>query len=637
MKRKFYCYLLTILPLFTFSQKNNLSYSILTLSDSLKQNANAVVRLDETIVTIKNQRKMVSQQKLIITFLNKESYDDDLFMAYYDKKTSINEMRATIYDAMGSEIKKIKKSDFRDFAAVDGISVFNDNRLKIIDYTPINYPFTMVYESEIETSNTAFLRPWVPIQRFYFSVEHSKMTINYPDQLGFKHKTYNFENYPQIVKQDLPNQLTFEVKNLKSVKSEPQSLAFIKIYPMVRFALENFHLEGVDGSASNWKEFGKWMNEKLIADTIELTAETKQKVKNLVGNETDPIKKARIIYKYLQDKSRYVSIQVGIGGWKPMLVDDVDRLSYGDCKALSNYTWALLKAVDVEAYYTIIQAGDELSSFDKDFTAMYGNHAILCIPHQKDYIFLECTSQTSPFGFVAGFTDNRYALIVKPEGGEIVKTTHYPALGNLQKTQAVVVIDDQGHLKAEVNIVSTGTQYGNREGRLDQKTQDDKEKYYKSYWKNISSLKLTKVDVNNDKNLIVYNENINFTAQEYGKFIGKNLIIVPNVLTQQAPTAKKMRDRKTPFEIERGFIDEDEVTIKIPVGYQIESLPTDAIFTSKYGTYEAKIVKADAQTLVYKRKLILEEGQYTASEYDAYRQFVEKIERQDNSKILLIK
>jgi hypothetical protein len=33
----------------------------------------------------------------------------------------------------------------------------------------------------------------------------------------------------------------------------------------------------------------------------------------------------------------------------------------------------------------------------------------------------------------------------------------------------------------------------------------------------------------------------------------------------------------------------------------------------------------------------LEEGQYTASEYDAYRQFVEKIERQDNSKILLIK
>jgi heterodisulfide reductase subunit A-like polyferredoxin len=30
-------------------------------------------------------------------------------------------------------------------------------------------------------------------------------------------------------------------------------------------------------------------------------------------------------------KSRYVSIQVGIG-WKPMDASDVDRLGYGDCK-----------------------------------------------------------------------------------------------------------------------------------------------------------------------------------------------------------------------------------------------------------------------------------------------------------------
>jgi hypothetical protein len=28
--------------------------------------------------------------------------------------------------------------------------------------------------------------------------------------------------------------------------------------------------------------------------------------------------KAKLIYDYVQQKSRYVSIQVGIGGWKPM-------------------------------------------------------------------------------------------------------------------------------------------------------------------------------------------------------------------------------------------------------------------------------------------------------------------------------
>ena len=58
-------------------------------------------------------------------------------------------------------------------------------------------------------------------------------------------------------------------------------------------------------------------------------------------NETDPIEKAKIVYKYMQEKTRYISVQVGIGGFKPMLAKDVDRLGYGDCKALSNYTKAL--------------------------------------------------------------------------------------------------------------------------------------------------------------------------------------------------------------------------------------------------------------------------------------------------------
>ncbi len=55
----------------------------------------------------------------------------------------------------------------------------------------------------------------------------------------------------------------------------------------------------------------------------------------------------------MQDKTRYISVQIGIGGWKPMLADDVNKLGYGDCKGLTNYTKALLEAVDVPSYYTL--------------------------------------------------------------------------------------------------------------------------------------------------------------------------------------------------------------------------------------------------------------------------------------------
>jgi hypothetical protein len=52
-------------------------------------------------------------------------------------------------------------------------------------------------------------------------------------------------------------------------------------------------------------------------------------------------------------KAPFVSIQVGIGGWKP-IQPLVDRLGYGDCKALTNYTKALLAAVDVPSYNVVL-------------------------------------------------------------------------------------------------------------------------------------------------------------------------------------------------------------------------------------------------------------------------------------------
>jgi transglutaminase-like putative cysteine protease len=167
-------------------------------------------------------------------------------------------------------------------------------------------------------------------------------------------------------------------------------------------------------------------------------------MKTLVGTETDPVKKAKIIYKYVQEKSRYVNISIGIGGWKPMLASDVDRLGYGDCKALSNYTKALLKAVDVPSYNTILYGNPKKRNIEADFVSMQGNHMILAIPNKNSFIFLECTSQVDPFGYQGTFTDDRDVLVVKPEGGEIVRTKIYQDEDNAQKSKGKYAIAENG-------------------------------------------------------------------------------------------------------------------------------------------------------------------------------------------------
>ena len=611
-------------------------YAVTAISDSLKENANAVVRLDQMDINIASQRSMNIKTQRVVTVLNEKGLGNIDAYQHYDKSLSVKNIEAVVYDISGKEIKKIKRKDFKDNIAVSGSTLFSDSRVLYLDYTPISYPFTIAYTSEIETSSTAFIPRWCFLGDYNVSVEKCILNVSFPNNLGFKKKEFYFSGFDIKKTIDTDTKLSYVALNILARKVEDYSPSTDDLFPKVMMGLEKFHLEGVDGTATTWEAFGKWYGKKILTGTTTLPEETKTKIKALVGDEKDPIKKAKIIYDYVQKKSRYVNIAVGIGGWKPMLASDVDRLGYGDCKALSNYTKALLQVVDVPSYNTILYGDRYKSNIQSDFVSMQGNHMILAIPNGNHYTWLECTSQDAPFGYQGTFTDDRDVLIIKPEGGEIVRTKVYEDLGNTQKDKGLYSIDENGNFSGSLSIVSEGSQY-NTKARLETLQPTEKEAHYKDYWNNINNLKLGKISFTNNKENVQFTEDVQTSALNYAAISANKMIFTVNAFNQTSANVKRIRNRKTPLQIQRGYLDSDEIEINLPTGFTIEFLPQNFELKGKFGEYKTEIIKKENNKLIYKRSMFLNKGKYSNKEYDEYRLFMEQVSRNDNAKIILTK
>lgn len=635
MKTKFFT-LLYITLSFHFLAAQDLNYSILTIPDSLTKKTNSVIRLSETVTELKSSKKMVTKINKVVTVLNKIGNHESEIVIHYDKNTSIKSLKAVFYNSLGGEIKKVSKNKFEDYASADGISLHNDGRLKYYKYVPTTYPYTMHIQYEIETSNTAFIRRWLPINSYYQSIEKSTFKISHPNDIKLTSLEKNFDSF-NITKSHTGNVFQYEIKNQIAFKPEEYSPEFIAIFPSVKFASNKFHLEGYDGYANNWNDFSKWMHNNLLEPRNNLSESTKTYIKNMVKDIEDPIERARKVYEYVQKKTRYISIQVGIGGWMPMLTNDVDKLGYGDCKALTYYTKALLDAAEVESYYTAVHAGKRKRNIEEDLVSVQGNHVFLYVPSENKDYWLECTSQTTPFGFQGDFTDDRDVLVISKDGGKIVKTPAYNEKNSLQQTKATYTISQEGHIKAKVAIESSGLQY-DYHFNIEKKNKRDLDEYYKdSYWDYINNLTINSVEFDNNKKDIVFKEVLEITAENYASISANRMLITLNAFNRHTNSLKRYRDRKFPLYVARGFYDKDEFIINLPSDFTIEAMPENTVIENKFGSYSIEIEKINDSQLKYKRSLLILKGTHSKENYSKFRKFKRKIAKLDNAKIILIK
>ncbi|QSS97129.1 DUF3857 domain-containing protein [Psychroflexus sp. ALD_RP9] len=603
-------------------------YSALTVKDTLKKSANSVIRNEKTEVTVEAVDKMTIKLSRIITVFNNSGLKQVGAYVHYDDATKIKDLDFYVYNLVGEEVEHYKKRDFKDQSAVSNGTLYSDNRVYYLDYKPKSYPVTVKFEYKLETENTAFIRPFFPLDRYFQSVEKSTYKIENKTPIKLRYQTQNFERFSiqQI------SDFHFVATDMPAIESEEYSPSFQSFVPSVKFGLNEFNLEGVRGEATNWKEFGIWQYNNFLKGYDQLPKQLETQIKNLVADATTTKEKAKLIYNFMQDNSRYISVQLGIGGWRPMPAEDVFDKKYGDCKALTNYTMALLKSVGIESNYCVVYSGSNQRDIDPDFFSMQGNHVILQVEDQDEDYWLECTSQTKPFNFLGTFTDNRKVLAISETGGQIVQTPAYLNDYNLQNSTAKISFDGLD-MYAEIKINSYGTQYDRKAG-LERIEDRIVERYYKNYWGNLNRLSLKNYNFINNKDKVIFTEDVKLKATKYLKKFGNDVILEVNPFNQKSFSARDYENRSNPFEIERGYKDVDEYVYDLG-NYKVSDLPDHISIKTKFGKYELKLQLTDNNTLIVNRNVEINKNKFEKTDYKEFQEFLDDISRSDQTKIIL--
>ena len=613
-------------------------YNVLLIPDSLKNHADVVVRNEEYDVVVKSLDKVVIRHKYAITILNENGDEYAEYQKRYSSRQSLFDIDGNLYDALGKKLKNVKRKDIQDAPLEDGFSLMRDDRIKSHNWHWKSYPYTVEYEDAIELNQTLTIPDWYPVHGLNCAVQNSHYTIQFPQDFKLRYKQFNYTNPPQTVS-DKNIILTWNITNYKAFVFEPFSPSVDKMAPHVSIAPTEFIYEGYHGSMATWSDLGKFQM-ILNKDRDVLPDNVKKDVHDIADQLSNKEDKIRALYEYMQKNSRYISIQLGIGGLQPFDAKYVAEKKYGDCKALSNYMVALLKEAGIPANYVEVKSDSQTPSdyLVEDFPADYFDHVICCVPNGKDSIWLECTNQTIPAGFMGSFTGNRKALLIADDGGHIVSTPVYKSDNNLQKRTVKATIDSSGNLSADVNTTFTGIQEELQHSLIYDATKELREKILNQAI-GLPTYKVERNDYSEEKKRIpVVHEKLYITSPNYAPLTGKRLFVKPNIFNQS--NLKFSKDSTRLYDINfastSAYKDFDSVFIFLPSGYTLEAIPKNVSLNSKFGSYSIDF-EVKENTIQMVRIDERSAATFPASDYNELVSFYNAMYKADRSQFVFVK
>ena len=621
--------LLGLLAFFPFALVAQ-DYSIAGIDPALLKDAHTVIRSSERTFDVATMSTATYTVAEVVTVLSEASPYTHLH-TLSNPYSSVSGFSAELYDAGGKRVEKLGRKDIESGDAVPGGTLYQDSRYHVLRTERLRFPYTIVYRYTKTFSGLRMYPPFAP-QEPGVSVQRASYTLRHPTGIAVAYRAHLLPEAPTETTEGQFQRRTWSLQDRPALVQESWGPLPATLIPSVHFAPGRFQIDGYTGSAASWADFGQFiyqindgrsvLSEAMMAEVAQLTA----------GLTSDTAKINRL-YRYLQDNMRYVSVQLGIGGWQTYDAAYVEANKYGDCKALTYFMRAMLEAADIAAYPTLVSAGATPAfEADTEFASPLFNHVILHVP-QEDY-WLECTSKTNPPNYLGTFTANRAVLLIDKTDSRLIRTPLIAPTDNLEAHTATITLHEKNGATLTDHVYLSGpSQAAYRERSFYQSPQEIRDWFVQKL--DLPGLhKLGAFDVTVAKDQPEATLDYTAALATYGSRNGDRIFLPLNLLTNKTYVPDNAKPRTQPVVRRYGYTERDSIQFVLPPNTVIENLPKANSLQTDFGTYTSEVVKADDR-LVYVRTLVVPAGTVAPEAYTAYRDFWKQVRKMDKAKAVL--
>jgi hypothetical protein len=599
----------------------------------------AVILLDDTETTVRPNGRIETLHRQAFRVLRPEARREfgDITIEY-DSETKVSGLKAWTITSNGVELA-VSDKEAVAHGLPDGM-LYEDLTMVRLQFPEVN-PGSIVGYEYVQQD-----RPYVYEDAWEFQqdvpVLQARFDLHLPP--GWEYSAKWFNHSDQAPQTPGNNEYAWQVAEQDAIREEPDM-------PPAKSVSGWMGIKYVPGDAGlraksdvTWRDAGLWYN-GLTQDRRASSAAIHQKVVELTSGITDPLLQIRAITDYMQRNIRYFGVEIGIGGYQPHPAAEVYTNQFGDCKDKATLLSTMLKEVGIDSYYVAVDAHRE--GVQPDYPTIRFNHMILAIklppgvsarnlyssiddPALGTLLIFDPTNSYVPFGYLPWYLQNTYGLVMGPDGGTLKLLPVAPPATNRLLRTAQLTLTNNGSLSGEVRELSWGDPA--HEGRQQYlETQPSKRaEILENFLQNfLSNFVVTGASLGNlDKYDEALSVDYKFTAQDYAKMAGDDILVRPRVVgdkyTALLDLFAQNKPRQYGIEFNVATRQDDVFDITVPTGYQLDSSVPPVNLSCDFATYKSSLAMSNG-VLHYSRTLEIQKVHVPADKLADIKDFLQKV------------